>query len=102
MKNTAEDRLQEIEKILKQQKPLLEKTYNVKELAIFGSYLRGKQKEGSDLDLLVGFSEPISLFDFIRLEDYLTEMLGVKVDLVMSDALKPRIKDKVLKEALYV
>jgi predicted nucleotidyltransferase len=51
---------------------------------------------------LVDFYEPISLFKFIELEDFLSQHLGVKVDLVMKDALKSRIKDSILKEAIYV
>lgn len=102
MKNKGKKNIEEIEKTLRECKPLLEKGFKVKEIGIFGSYLRREQKERSDLDILVEFSEPIGLFNFIELEDFLMKKLGVKVDLVMKDALKPRIKDKVIKEALYV
>jgi predicted nucleotidyltransferase len=95
-------KLAEIEKALMEYKPFLEKRFRVKEIGIFGSYARKEQKGTSDLDLLVEFSEPIGLFDFIRLEDYLAERLGIKVDLVLKSALKPRIKDKIIKEALYI
>jgi len=74
----------------------------VKTIGLFGSYVKGEQKDTSDLDVLVDFYEPISLFRFIELEDFLTQQLGVKVDLVMRDALKPRIKDNILSEAIYV
>lgn len=74
----------------------------MKSIGFFGSYVRGEQKRSSDLDVLVEFSEPIGLFKFIELEDFLTEKLGVKVDLVMRDSLKPRIKESILKEAVYV
>ena len=102
MEYRKENKLEKIEKALKEYKPLLEGGFKVKDIGIFGSYLRKKQKEASDLDILVEFSKPIGLFDFIRLEESLTERLGIKVDLVMRDALKPRIKDKIIKEALYV
>lgn len=71
-------------------------------IGIFGSYVRGEQKRKSDLDLLVEFSDPPSLFKFVELEDFLSQKLGIKVDLVMKDALKPRIKDSILNEAVYV
>ena len=71
-------------------------------MGIFGSYVRGEQKKKSDLDVLVDFVEPISLFRFVELEDFLSQRLGVKVDLVMKDSLKARIKDSILDEAIYV
>jgi predicted nucleotidyltransferase len=74
----------------------------VQTIGIFGSYVRGEQKKKSDLDILVEFSEPIGLFKFVELEDFLSQELNLKVDLVMKDALKPRIKDSILKEAIYV
>ena len=82
-------------------KPEVEEKFNVKTIGFFGSYARGEQKDNSDLDILVDFYEPISLFRF-ELEDFLSQRLGVKVDLVMRDSLKPRIKDSILSEAIYV
>ena len=102
MNNKIDNKLGDIGKTLKASKRYLNERYCVKELGIFGSYLHGEQKSRSDLDLLVKFAEPIGLFDFIRLENELTRLTGIKVDLVMKDALKPRIKDKVIKEALYI
>ncbi len=87
---------------LRKIKPVVEKKYGVKSLEIFGSYTRGKQKKGSDLDILVEFYETIDLFKYIELENFLSKKLGVKVDLVMKDMLKPRIKDRILKEAVPV
>jgi predicted nucleotidyltransferase len=83
-------------------KPEVEEKFKVKSIGLFGSYVRGEQKDTSDLDILVDFYEPISLFRFVELEDFLSQQLGVKVDLVMRDALKPRIKDSILNEAIYV
>ena len=82
--------------------PELKKSYNVKSLAVFGSYIHHNQDEESDFDLLVEFDETPTLFQFIRLENHLSELLGVKVDLVMKDALKPRIGKRVLQEAEQV
>jgi predicted nucleotidyltransferase len=87
---------------LQENKPVLEEKYGVKNLEVFGSYVLGEQKKGSDLDVLVDFYKTIDLFKYIELENYLGETLGVKVDLVMRDALKPRIKDRILNEAIPV
>jgi predicted nucleotidyltransferase len=89
-------------KTLELVKSELKEKFKVKTIGFFGSYVRGEQKNTSDLDILVDFDEPISLFRFIELEDFLSQQLGVKVDLVMRDALKPRIKDSILNEAIYV
>lgn len=87
---------------LRKNKPIVENKYGVKNLEIFGSYIRGEQKKGSDLDILVEFHRTIDLFKYIELENFLSKKLGVKVDLVMKDTLKPRIKDRILKEAVPV
>lgn len=76
--------------------------YNVDYIGVFGSFARGDSKETSDVDMLVGFSKPIGFFKFIELEEYLTNILGKKVDLVTEKALKPAIKDEVLREVIYV
>jgi uncharacterized protein len=83
-------------------KPILTEKYKVKEIGIFGSYVRGEQKQKSDLDLLVAFTESISLLDFIHLENELSVLLGIKVDLVMKSALKPRIGKHILEEVVPV
>ena len=94
--------IEEIKEALRKQKPTLRDRYNVESIGIFGSYVRGEQKKKSDLDVLVEFYRTIDLFTFVELEDFLSEVLGVKVDLVMKSALKPRIKDRILKEAVYL
>ncbi len=94
--------LEEIQKCLKAHKKELSENYNVKEIGIFGSYVRGEQLEKSDLDILVDFEEAIGLFKFVSLERYLSRLLGVNVDLVMKGALKPRIGARILKEVNYI
>lgn len=81
---------------------LLKKTYHVKNIGVFGSAARGEATPTSDIDILVEFSEPIGFFQFIRLEEYLSSVLGKEVDLVSKKALKPAIKDEILREAIYV
>jgi predicted nucleotidyltransferase len=88
--------------ILRQQIPMLTERYNVETLEVFGSYVRSEQKKDSDLDVLVTFKESPSLLTFIAIENYLSDLLGVKVDLVMKDSLKPRIGEQILSEAIPV
>ena len=83
---------------LRRQLPLLAIDYRVKSLGLFGSYVRREQHEQSDLDILVEFHEAPSLLKFLELENSLSDMLGVKVDLMMKDALKPRIGQRILEE----
>lgn len=93
-------RAETIKRKLATYKPILAEKYKVKEIGIFGSYVRGEQKRKSDLDLLVDFTESISLLDFIHLENELSVLLGIKVDLVMKSALKPRIGKHILEEVV--
>lgn len=88
--------------ILKQHLPELCANYNIKKIGVFGSFARGEAKEGSDIDLLVEFSEPVSLFTFVELKENLENILGCKVDLITEKALKPRIKERILKEVVDI
>ncbi len=91
-----------IKEKLHQELPLLEKLYKVKSLGVFGSYVRQEQETKSDIDLLVTFKDTPSLLKFIELENYLTDLLEIKVDLVMRDALKPRIGERILREVVPI
>jgi len=95
----------ELEKIIRklvELKPILKEKFKVKTIGLFGSYIKGREKEKSDLDILVEFEEPISLLKFIALENYLSDSIGVKVDLVEKSALKPRIGKHILKEVVNI
>jgi predicted nucleotidyltransferase len=82
--------LDEILRILQAHLPELRGRYGVRTLGVFGSYVRGEQRPRSDLDLLVEFDErPLTLIQVIALEHYLSDLLGVKVDLVEKSSLKP-------------
>lgn len=94
--------LEKILQILRQQIPMLTERYNVETLEIFGSYVRSEQKKDSDLDILVTFKEDPSLLTYIAIENYLSDLLGIKVDLVMKDSLKPKIGQQILREAIPV
>lgn len=95
-------KLDEIRRILAEYKPFIKKEFKVKEIGIFGSYVRGEQEEGSDIDILVEFSEPVGFFTFLDLEEYLKGLLGIKVDLVSKKALKPTIGQYILQEMIPV
>jgi len=88
--------------ILRKQFPTLATQCRIKSLGLFGSYVRKEQKPTSDLDILVEFKEAPSLFEFIRLEHQLSDLLGVRVDLVMKDSLKPAIGKRILQEVVPV
>lgn len=96
------DRLSEIKYIIKQHKKELEERYKVKEIGVFGSVVRGEEKKRSDIDILVEFKEPIGLFEFMDLQEYLETLFGQKVDLVSKKALKPRIGQYILQEVVYL
>jgi len=87
---------------LRQQREDLRRRYGVCRLAVFGSYAHDAQRPDSDLDLLVEFEATPGLFLFVRLKDALTQLLGVKVDLVMKDALRPQLRQKVLRDAIPI
>jgi predicted nucleotidyltransferase len=87
---------------LREQLPALRSRWGVVSLEIFGSRARGEARNDSDLDVLVTLEKPIGLFQFVELEAYLTELLGVKVDLVLRSALKPKIGERILAEAVPV
>ena len=76
--------------------------YGVDRIGLFGSFVRGEQHSGSDIDLLVEFARPVGLFKFMELENQLSELLGGKVDLVTRNALKPQIGKRILDEVKYV
>ena len=94
--------LKQIQSILSKHKEELKRRYNVKEIGVFGSYVRGDQKKSSDIDILVEFEESIGFFKFLEMEEYIGKIVGVKVDLVKKNALKPRIGQQILKEVVAI
>ena len=94
--------VEEIRRTLHEHLPAFAEKYSINSLGLFGSYLRNEQTSKSDLDILVSFTDIPSLFTFIELENHLTDLLGIKVDLVMRDALKPRIGERILREVVPV
>ena len=96
--------LKEIKIQLELLKPVLKEKFQVETIGIFGSYSQGQEKKKSDIDILVTFTKPndIDLLDFIALKQFLSRKLKTKVDLVEKEALKVRIKDRILKETIYI
>jgi predicted nucleotidyltransferase len=93
-----------IRKQLETLKPTLEEKYQVETIGVFGSYVHGEQTEKSDVDILVEFADNahVGLLKYVELEIFLSEQLGVKVDLVAAGGLKPSLKDRILNEVVYV
>ena len=91
-----------IKKILRANKEILRDRYNVKRIGLFGSYVRGDTHSGSDVDVIVEFSDTISLIRLVSLENYLTGLIGIKVDVVPRDDIRRELEDTILKEAIYL
>ena len=92
----------EVKAIPKAHKSEVIRRYRVTQIGIFGSYVRGEQKERSDIDILVSFDGIPDVFRYMELEDHLKRLLHRKVDLVRREAIRPELKKRILKEAIYV
>ncbi|MEO0250336.1 MAG: nucleotidyltransferase family protein [candidate division WOR-3 bacterium] len=92
--------LDEIRTILRQHVPLLAERYGVRIVSIFGSYGRGEARPDSDLDLLVEYLKPISLLELVGAELYLSDVLGIKVEMVSPRALRKELREAILHEAV--
>jgi predicted nucleotidyltransferase len=94
--------IEEIKRTLSAHREIFAAKYKVKTIGIFGSYVRGKPKKKSDIDILVEFKRAVDFFEFLDLEEYLEQILGIKVDLVTKQALKPYIGKHILEEVVYL
>ena len=93
----------EIEGKIKNNISYMQKEFKVKEIGIFGSFVKNEQTEKSDIDILVEIEKGHKdLFNFLRLKEYLKNLLNAEVDLVMKNGIKPRLKEIILKEVVYV
>jgi len=91
-----------INESLKQAILLVLKKRPIQRAAIFGSFARGEEQPHSDIDLLIEYSSPQSLFDMLKLENELEDATSRKVDLVEYSAIKPSIKEKILRQAISI
>lgn len=90
---------EDVQRRLSEQRAELAKL-GVRSLDLFGSVARGESAPESDVDLLVEFDRPIGLFHFFRVQRHLEAILGCRVDLVMREAVKPQLRDRILREAV--
>jgi len=82
--------------------PVLKENFHVESLEIFGSYARGEQSRKSDLDLLITFCQPYSLWELLDVKEFLTKKLRLKVDLVPKDSIKLILKEQITQEAILI
>jgi predicted nucleotidyltransferase len=94
--------LSEIQRILEAQEETLATNYGITVIGVFGSYARGEQRADSDLDILIELERPprISLIGLVELEDYLSDLLGVRVDVAIKRNLRKRIGERILSEVV--
>ena len=102
MSKNQEPHPQRVTSLLRESLPDLEKEFGVTHLAIFGSPARGEFGDDSDIDILVEFQTPPSLFTFLRLKRKLETLLGHPVDLVTPTALRDPLRPKISEECLDV
>jgi predicted nucleotidyltransferase len=91
---------EELENLLQQNKKTIQQQFYVKKIGYFGSFARNQQTNQSDVDILVEFAQPVG-WEFFNLKYYLEDLLKIPVDLVTPDALKPQIREHILKEVRY-
>jgi predicted nucleotidyltransferase len=94
--------LDEVKHLIEVHKNELKITFFVKEIGIFGSYVREEQRGTSDVDILVEFDRPVSLLKLVSLENFLSDLLGLKVDVVPKGDVRPELKEQILSEAVYI
>jgi len=87
---------------LRELRPIITTRYKVKEISLFGSFVRGEQNANSDIDILAEFDEGADLFDLIGLTLYLEEILQRHVDVVPKRALRTELQEPVLREVIAV
>lgn len=93
----------EIERKLEEKKVHIKRVFHIREIGIFGSFIRGEQNASSDIDVIVEFEKGHKdFFNYMRLKHYLEELLGRKVDLVIKNAVKPRLRKRIFSEVEYV
>ena len=90
-----------IEEVSERIIPILRK-HQIKRAGIFGSVATGKATRKSDVDILVELGKEISLLDFVRIKHELEDLLGTKVDLVEYQAVKPRLKNRIISEEIRI
>ena len=88
--------------VLHRHLPALKQRYHIKSLGLFGSYVRNEQTPASDLDVLVEFDEMPGLLTYVELQQTLSDLLHIPVDLVHRPDLKPHIGERILAEVVML
>ena len=92
-----------IKRKMEERKVYMKDFFHIKEIGIFGSFVREKATENSDIDILVEFEKGHKdFFNYMRLKYYLEVILGRNVDLVIKNAVKSRLRDRIFSEIEYV
>ncbi|MCK5533742.1 nucleotidyltransferase family protein [bacterium] len=94
--------IKEIKNVLSEHKEELKQKYKIREIGIFGDYVKGKPVEKSTIDILVEFEEPIGIFEFMNLEKYFKNVLKTEIDLVSKEVLKTQIGKYILDKVVYL
>ena len=93
----------EAKKILEEKRDILREKFHVMDVGIFGSFIKGKETAFSDIDILVTFERGHKdFFNYMRMKYYLGELLGMEVDLVIKEAIKPGLRERIFREVEYV
>jgi len=93
-------KIENLIKKIKEHRKELEKEFGIIEIKIFGSYVKNQQTSKSDLDIIVEFKETPGFIKFMKIEEYLSNLLGVKVDLLTKEGISPYIRKYVEKEII--
>ncbi|MEO6759201.1 MAG: nucleotidyltransferase family protein [Saprospiraceae bacterium] len=94
--------LKDIKRTITELKPELHQRFGVSEIGVFGSFVRGEERAGSDIDVLVDFDRQVDLFDIMELQWYLEEIFRYKVDVAPRDSLRKYIGQQILSEVEYL
>jgi len=93
---------EQIKIIISRHKRELSRKYAVRQIGLFGSVVTGKATKNSDIDILVDFSKPVSLLKLVRLENYLSDLFKLKVDLVPKQDIRTELRERILSQTLYL
>lgn len=94
--------LEEVKRIIREHQEEIRTRFRAEVIGLFGSVARGEGGSGSDVDILVRFDEGASLFELVGLGDFLEEKLGCKVDIVSDRAVKPELRESIMRDLVRV
>jgi len=94
--------LEEVKRIIREHQEEIRTRFRAEVIGLFGSVARGEGGSESDVDILVRFDEGASLFELVALGDFLEEKLGCKVDIVSDRAVKPELRESIMRDLVRV